>query len=148
LWNEGVFLVTIFLAFIACNYEQDNANNSPTLAIDTITPNHHIETPAEKGYTIFKTSCAMCHSLGPEKILGPGLQGITTRVPQPYDSWLKKYIRNNAQVLKSGDNYAKKIFVANDNIVMPNYDSVLSDSQINDIIALLVNPPKQESVVP
>ncbi len=46
-------------------------------------------------------------------------------------------------MLKSGDRYAKKIFVAYDSIVMPKYDSVLNDLQITDLIAFLANPPKR-----
>ena len=51
---------------------------------------------AEDGAKLFKQNCAVCHSLGTNKITGPGLEGVATRVPS--DEWLAKWIKNNKAV--------------------------------------------------
>src|SRR4051812_46843674 len=65
---------------------------------------------AADGEKIFKQNCAVCHSLGKNKITGPGLEGVAGRVPQPADAWLHKWIKNNKAVIASGDAYGTKIY--------------------------------------
>lgn len=89
---------------------------------------------------IFKLNCAVCHSLGANKLVGPGLEGVANRVPKPTDEWLTKWIRNSIEVLQSGDPYAKKIFVANGNIPMPPFPA-LKEEEIKAIIAYIKAPP-------
>ncbi len=98
----------------------------------------------DAGGKIFKQYCAVCHSTGTNKIVGPGLEGVTTRVPQPYAEWMHKWIKNNAAVLKT-DAYAQKIFADNGKVSMTVFDGTLTDAQIDDVIAFLANPPKEES---
>src|SRR5476651_2713080 len=89
---------------------------------------------AADGQKIFKQNCAVCHSLGKNKITGPGLEGIGTRAPG--DAWLMKWIKNNAAVLASGDAYAKGILAANGGTQMTVF-SDFSDDDLKAVIAYI-----------
>lgn len=102
---------------------------------------------ATAGMKLFKANCAVCHSLGSNKITGPGLAGVTSRVPQPYEAWMHKWIMNNAALRKSGDAYANKVFADNGGVNMTVFEGTLTDAQVDDIIAMLANPPKEENQV-
>jgi len=108
-----------------------------------ITPNLLHAADAVDGAKVFKANCALCHSLGTNKITGPGLDGVTKRVPQPYADWMHKWIKNNAALRKSGDAYANKVFNDNGGTAMTVFDGTLSDAQIDDVIAYIANPPKE-----
>lgn len=62
---------------------------------------------AQDGEKIFKDNCASCHSLSKKTVTGPGLEGVSKRVPSK--EWLHKWIKNNDALIKSGDAYAVKI---------------------------------------
>src|SRR5258706_414233 len=66
----------------------------------------------QDGQKLFKAKCATCHSSHtPKKITGPGLKGIFDRAPK--GDWLHKWILNPEKMIKSGDQYANKIFKEN-----------------------------------
>lgn len=88
---------------------------------------------ANQGETLFKQNCMVCHSMGADKITGPGMLGIMTRVPSR--DWMSKYIKNNNALYKSGDTYSIKINNY-DASAMPIF-STLSDEEINNIIAYI-----------
>ena len=98
-----------------------------------------------EGGKLFKANCAVCHSLGTNKVTGPGLQGVTDRVPAPYQDWMLKWIKNNAAFRKSGDAYANKVFADNNGTSMTVFDGTLTDDQIKNIIAYVANPPKEQT---
>src|ERR1700722_7625650 len=136
-----VFLILILsLSMFTCDNESENVqqNNSGKTLDTTPSPK---ETTISKGYTLFEHHCAVCHTV--KGANGPSLEGITTRVPQPYKEWLHKYIKNNVAVMKSGDVYAKKIFAASGNMSMPAFDSVFDDEHIDYIIDFLANPNQE-----
>lgn len=85
------------------------------------------------GEKIFKQNCAVCHSMGTNKVTGPGLKGVMTRVPN--EEWLLKWIRNNDALIKSGDSYAVKIS-AFDASQMTTFTN-LSDDEIKATIAYI-----------
>lgn len=95
------------------------------------------------GQKIFKANCTTCHTVGQGKLVGPDLAGVTARVPQPYEEWMHKWILNNAALRKGGDAYANKVFQDNNGTAMTVFDGVLTDAQIDDVIAYLANPPKE-----
>lgn len=88
---------------------------------------------AADGEKIFKQNCAVCHSMGSNKITGPGLEGVMTRVPA--GDWLHKWIKNNDALIKSGDAYANKIkdFDAS---AMTSF-STMPDEEIEAVIAYI-----------
>lgn len=95
----------------------------------------------DDGAKLFKTNCASCHSLGSNKITGPGLEGVARRVPSL--AWMHKWINSNKTVLKSGDAYATKIYAENGQASMTDFNGQFTDAQIDDIIAYVTNPPKE-----
>jgi cytochrome c2 len=87
---------------------------------------------AADGEKIFKQNCAVCHSMGSNKITGPGLTGVMTRVPG--EDWLHKWIKNNKAMIAAGDAYAVKVFNENNKADMTVFASALSDQDITDVI--------------
>ncbi|HKC67617.1 MAG TPA: cytochrome c [Bacteroidia bacterium] len=92
-----------------------------------------------QGRTLFKQNCAVCHSITDIKITGPGLKGVTDRVPKPTDEWLTAYILNNEKVRLSGDAYANKIYAENDSVPMTVFDSVLTQQQVKNIVTYIAS---------
>ena len=84
----------------------------------------------EEGAKIFKSTCATCHSIGDGKITGPDLKDVHKRVPS--EEWMVPWIRNSAAVIKSGDEYAIKIFEENNKTAMT--ANPLSDEEIWSVI--------------
>jgi cytochrome c2 len=80
---------------------------------------------AADGEKIFKQNCAVCHSLGSNKITGPGLAGVASRVPS--DEWLHKWIKNNKAMITAGDAYAVKIFNDNNKADMTVFNELSED---------------------
>lgn len=99
---------------------------------------------AQDAEKLFKQNCAACHSLGKNKMVGPGLEGVATRVPS--EEWLTKWIRNSQEVLKSGDAYAKKILAENNGVMMTTFTH-LKDEEIAALIQLIKAPPVVEDVL-
>jgi mono/diheme cytochrome c family protein len=93
------------------------------------------------GAKLFKQNCAVCHSLGTNKLTGPGLEGVLTRVPS--EDWMHKWIKNNQALIKSGDAYANKIYTENGGAQMTVFED-LSDADISAIIGHIKNPPKEQ----
>lgn len=58
------------------------------------------------GKQIFQRDCASCHDIS-KKLTGPPLLHITAKHSR---EWLERFIRNNAEVMASGDCYALTLF--------------------------------------
>lgn len=95
------------------------------------------------GGKIFKQNCSRCHTTSDQKLTGPGLKGVGDRVPKPAEEWMHKWIKNNKAVLKSGDAYATKVYNENGKQAMDVFDGVLSDADIDAVIAYVKNPPAE-----
>ena len=88
-----------------------------------------------KGKEIFNTNCAACHKLD-AKATGPALRGVGAKYEK---AWLYKWIKNSADLIKSGDAQAVKVFEANNKIPMSPFPQ-LSDADIDNIIAYTMEP--------
>jgi mono/diheme cytochrome c family protein len=84
------------------------------------------------GEKLFEAKCSACHNASNRPSTGPGLQGVLNRIPG--GDWKYKYIRNNAQLLASGDAYAKKIFDENHHAQMTVFGNQLTDADIDAIL--------------
>lgn len=82
------------------------------------------------GAALFKSQCAQCHSTGANKIIGPGLKDVHTRRPA---EWLIKWTKNSQAVIKSGDEYAVKLYNDYNQTAMPSF--ALADDEITAIFA-------------
>ena len=85
---------------------------------------------AQDGKALFQSNCAQCHN--PIKAsTGPALQGVTTRVPDT--KLLHAWIKNNGQVLASGNKYFNDLYAQYSKTPM-NIFPGLSDAEIDAIL--------------
>jgi cytochrome c2 len=89
------------------------------------------------GEKLFKQNCAMCHTLGKNKITGPGLEGIASRVPN--EKWLLNYILNPDSLFKQKDAYTLKLRNEYPNERMPKSD--LTVKEVTEIISYIKTTP-------
>ena len=75
--------------------------------------------------------CATCHKPNDKKLIGPGLKGTTERLDM---EWIMPWVRNSAEVIKSGDAYANQIFKEYNSLPMTAFPS-LTDEEIIAIFA-------------
>ena len=71
---------------------------------------------ATSGQALFEAKCAVCHSVGPDRVVGPGLESVTQRRDR---AWLKQFIRQPDGMLASGDSIAAAL-LEEYQIPMPN----------------------------
>ncbi len=89
---------------------------------------------AENGKAIFEGKCSACHQLSDQKVVGPGLAGVTTR-RKP--EWLMNMIINPEEMTKK-DPEAKKLLaehltqMTNQNITEPDARALLEYLRQND----------------
>jgi cytochrome c551/c552 len=89
----------------------------------------NVAASAQDGEALFKANCTSCHAVK-EKVVGPALAGIEKRRPE---DWLIKWIKNSQSLVKAGDEYAVKIFNANNKVMMPAQN--LKDDEIKAILS-------------
>jgi mono/diheme cytochrome c family protein len=125
------------------SYSQEAAPMAPAA---TATPAAAVATQGGdpiKGKEIFNANCAACHKLD-AKATGPALRGVGNK----YDKqWLYKWIHNSADLIKSGDAQAVKIYEEYNKVAMSAFPQ-LSEGDIDNIIAytmelLLLQPEKK-----
>ncbi len=83
------------------------------------------------GKKLFKANCSSCHTATDKKITGPGLKGVLDRIPS--GDWKYNWVRNSAEVIKSGDAYAAKILAENGGAAMTAFPR-LSNEEIDAIL--------------
>ncbi|MBW6482754.1 MAG: c-type cytochrome [Vicingaceae bacterium] len=94
-----------------------------------------------QGQKVFKANCSACHSVGANKIVGPGLQGISDKRSE---EWLIKWIKNSPELIASGDADANAIFEEYNKMPMP--PQAVSDDDIRAMLAYIKNPSGQKEV--
>ena len=96
---------------------------------------------AIKGQEIFKTNCTTCHQLAEaEKVtVGPGLKGVTERRTK---EWIKSFVKNSQEFIKSGDKDAVAVFEKFNKIPMTSFD--LKDDEFEALFAYLQEGSKVE----
>lgn len=92
---------------------------------------------AANGEKVFKANCTACHQLTDQKLVGPGMKGVTKRNDE---AWLKKWIKDPEGMLKT-DAKAQKLQKDSGGAVMTNmlvsYKGADLDKVVDDIIAFL-----------
>lgn len=83
------------------------------------------------GKALFDSHCAACHSLGSERLVGPGLEGVTQRRSR---GWLSSFISDPERMVAEKDPIALEL-QAKYQMVMPN--PMLSDAQVELILGYL-----------
>lgn len=127
----GVSLV-VFLLFSISIFAQDEAVSSGDPA---------------KGKALFNQNCAACHALN-RKMTGPALANVETRLSddQGLDrEWIYAWVKNSPGVIKSGDDYANKVFNEYNQAPMTPFPT-LSNADIDNILAYTAAPPPEPVV--
>ena len=83
------------------------------------------------GEALFQQKCAACHVTGSDRLVGPGLAGVTTRRDR---AWLKRFIMQPDHVLASGDSIANALLLEYQ-VPMPNIGT--TDAEAEALIAFL-----------
>ncbi len=87
---------------------------------------------ADEGEEIFQTGCAVCHTIGEGDLVGPDLEGVTTRRDR---DWLTRWISAPDVMLDQGDPIATELLEKYNNVPMPNLG--LSEAEVASLIAFL-----------
>lgn len=91
--------------------------------------------PGRQGQTVFEGKCAACHSLGNDRTVGPGLEGISERRDR---GWLKSFIIAPDRMLAGGDPIASEL-LAEYQVPMPNLG--VSEAEAESILDYLAAVP-------
>ena len=88
----------------------------------------------QEGAVIFKKNCAVCHSIGKGKLVGPDLKGTNSK----YDvKWMTQWIKSSQTMVKNKDPKAVQIYNDNNHLVMP--DQVLTDNEITTLLVYIAD---------
>lgn len=99
--------------------------------------------PGATGQTMFQTKCAACHSLGSDRLVGPGLQGVTTRRDR---AWLLRWIVAPDRLLASGDPVASQLVKEYNGLPMPNL--ALTEAEAAAVLAFIEEPTAGAAAIP
>lgn len=96
-----------------------------TLSIFTSSPGQESTEVQE----LFKTKCAICHTIGSGKLIGPDLMNVETRHSR---EWLTSFITSSQTMIRKGDSAAVALFEKHNRVEMP--DPMIS---VDEILALI-----------
>ncbi|MFT4644963.1 MAG: hypothetical protein ACI8ZX_001370 [Planctomycetota bacterium] len=92
------------------------------------------------GEELFK-QCKACHTLTEDRLVGPGLAGVTERREH---EWLKSWIRSSTKLIASGDADAIALF---EEFKIPMADYDLSDEDMESLLSFIAGDKVVEEVV-
>ena len=94
------------------------------------------ESVVSSGESLFKGNCTVCHAIN-EVVIGPALRDVHERQSE---EWIYAFIKNSQKVIKSGDEYAVKLYEQYNKTLMTSFD--FSNEELNAIVTYI----KSESV--
>ncbi len=90
------------------------------------------------GQTVFEANCASCHAVH-SVVIGPALKDITKRKDI---AWIKKWIKNPAAVIASGDPYAVKLAAEYKGAGVMSAFASLKEAEVDAILAYVETAPE------
>ena len=87
---------------------------------------------ADQGEAVFSAKCAACHTIGGGTLVGPDLDGVSTRRDT---AWLTRWIAEPDLMLEEGDPIAVDMLAEFNDIPMPNLS--LTDLEVASLVAYL-----------
>lgn len=98
------------------------------------------EAVISSGEKLFKANCKVCHAVD-QRVVGPALKDVHKRRNV---EWITAFVKNSQKVIKSGDDYAVKLYEEYNKVQMTSFD--FSDEEILSIIAYLKAESSKEVV--
>lgn len=95
----------------------------------------------EHGKKIFTDNCAICHTIGKGRLIGPDLAGIGERREK---DWVLAFVSNSGEMIASGDKTAVQLFEEFNRLTMPAHD--FSEAELENLYAYLVSEGGQQAV--
>lgn len=71
---------------------------------------------AQEASDYFHQNCAMCHTVGGGRLIGPDLEGVTKLKDR---AWLVQFLQDPKAMIDSGDPYANQLLQEANGLVMP-----------------------------
>lgn len=98
---------------------------------------------AQDAATVFRQSCASCHTIGGGRLVGPDLKHVAARKDE---AWLIHFVVNPKAVLDAGDPYALKLKEEAQGAVMPPIAGVDRETAkaLLDLVAAESRLPKSQ----
>lgn len=128
------FSLALTLSLSLVSYSQESAMADAPVA-DAAVSAPETAGDAVKGKELFNANCAACHKLD-AKSTGPALRNVADK----YDrEWIYKWVHNSAELIKSGDAQAVKVFEENGKVPMTAFPQ-LSTTDIDNILAYTSQP--------
>jgi len=139
--SRKLFLsLALMLSISVASFAQDAA---PAADAAAAAPAASSGGDAAKGKELFNANCAACHKLD-AKSTGPALRGVSEKHDM---AWIYKWVHNSADLIKSGDAAAVKVFEENNKIPMTPFPQ-LSEGDIDNIIAYTSEPKAEAAAAP
>ncbi len=143
------FQSKVFILLFAASFSMLATSNAFAQDDSTEVATPVIEEPGEsydkdsykRGEEIFEGECTTCHALD-SKVVGPALRNVGDRRE---NAWIKKWIKNSAALIASGDEQAIAVFEEHGKAAMAPFP--FKDSQIDDILVYVKNGPKPPAPV-
>lgn len=129
--NLGINLMVFLLLFSASLFAQEEG-----LGGDAV-----------KGKQLFNQNCAACHSLD-RNMTGPALRKVEARLADEAGvdrEWIYAWVKNSSGLIKSGDDYANKVFGEYKNVPMTPFPT-FSNEDIDNILAYTSAEPATPKV--
>lgn len=134
-WIPAICGLGISLWIVSCkpSSTENTGAEQTTPPVTTEQPATTTVGNAEAGKAIVTdmSKCGMCHKLTDEKLIGPGLKGITDKRSE---DWIKNMVKDPTKWVET-DPEAKKLFEEYGKVPMTPLS--LTDEQINDVVAYL-----------
>mgnify|MGYP003681984611 FL=1 len=122
----GAVILSLFLSFSHISLAQND--ESPSFD----------ESVVKNGESLYKGNCTVCHAID-EVIIGPALRDVHQRRNQ---EWIYAFIKNSQKVIKSGDEYAVKLYNQYNKTLMTSFD--FSDEELDAILTYIKDESSKE----
>ena len=134
-WERtSLFQDTGQLALVMLNMDpafRDKKGNVPGTAYANMSPVPYVNQP---GQALFVKTCSSCHTIGQGDLVGPDLQGVTSRRDR---AWLSQFLQAPNVMRAKKDPIAVALSARFPGVVMPNLG--LSEADAGDLLAYLDN---------
>ena len=123
-----VSAILIFLLGLALTGSIESKVSGATIRVS---PPYATSTLADNGQTTFEQKCQGCHSIGGGQLVGPDLDGVTSRRDR---DWLISFITSPDQLISQGDPLATEL-VQKYGMPMPNLG--ISEPEAAEVLAYI-----------